>query len=69
LRFDIKKKEIVIDGEKDNMAVINWYTISEKMNDDYNDILEYFVNDEDCEEKIAAWELKPFGLFGLMHTP
>lgn len=32
------------------------------MNDDYNDILEYFVNDEDCEEKIAAGELKPFGL-------
>ena len=64
-----KKTEVVINGEKDNVTIIDWDTLAGTMGEEYNDILDYFVNDEACEDKIATGDWKPFGLLGLNHHP
>ncbi len=64
-----KKNEVVINEEKDTIEFVDWDALSEAMDENYNDIFDYFINDEDCEEKINNGKWKPFGLLGLMHNP
>jgi hypothetical protein len=64
-----KKMEIIIKGKEDNIIFIDWDEIVKGENDDYEDILEYFVQKESCIKKIDKLEWKPFGLLGLCHNP
>jgi hypothetical protein len=64
-----KKTEAIINGEKENVTLIDWDALAGTMGGQYNDILDYFVNDEACEDKIATGDWKPFGLLGLNHHP
>ena len=64
-----KSTEVVINDEKDTVTFIDWDALSKTMGEEYNDILDYFVNDEECEDKIATGDWKPFGLMGLTHNP
>lgn len=68
-KFISKKIEIIIDEEPDNIEFVDWDALCEKMNESYNEIFDYFINDDDCEEKITNGAWKPFGLLGLMHNP
>ena len=63
------RTEIIINGENDTITFVDWDALSEDMGDDYTDILDYFVDDEMCEDRIATGDWKPFGLLGLMHNP
>jgi hypothetical protein len=64
-----KKLEVIIQGETDNIIVIDWDQIVKGENDDYEDILGYFVENKSCQKKIDKLEWKPFGLLGLCHNP